>query len=62
MHRWELPTVSEARVKRRSRRINYNKVKEILDAVKILIKKESEPEVRRELANAGISLNKILLK
>jgi hypothetical protein len=53
--------MSDVRIMQR-KKVNHNQVKVIVDQVKVLMKRESDPEVRRNLATAGISLNNILMK
>jgi len=60
-HTWDIKTLHEARIERR-KKIPYNKVKDLLDQVKTLMRKEVDPDIRRSLVNAGINLNNILLK
>lgn len=60
-YQWDGEKLSEARNKP-LRRINYNQVRFAIDIVKGLIRRESDPIVRKDLAEAGMTLNKILLK
>lgn len=43
-------------------KINYNEVRQAIDIVKVLIRKETDPFIKSDLAVAGITLNKILLR
>jgi hypothetical protein len=54
-------SLNYARARRRNR-INYDQVKIAVDIVKGLMKKESDPFIKSDLAKAGMTLNKILLK
>lgn len=60
-HTWEIPSLKEARFKRRSR-IPYNKVKEILDLLKSVIRREYDDDVKKELLNAARHLNRVYMK
>lgn len=62
LYRWDLPKVSEARGSPRRKRIDYNSVKTIVDQVKVLMRREQDPEVKKDLVTAGMSLNRILLR
>jgi len=61
MYSWDIPSLSGARITNR-KKINYNQVKTVIDSIKVLIKKEGDPSVRRDLCEAGMALNRILLK
>lgn len=54
-------SLSYARSRNR-KRINYNEVKSAVDIVKGLMRKESDPFIKSDLAKAGMTLNKILLR
>lgn len=60
-YKWDTEQLSVVRQKP-LRRINYNQVKFAIDIVKGLIRKENDPFVKTDLAKAGITLNRILLR
>jgi hypothetical protein len=59
-YRWDT-TIGDVKTFNK-RRINYNAVSGLVTEVKILMKRERDPEIKQELAKAGIALNKILMK
>jgi hypothetical protein len=59
---WDMESLSEARLPKKKRRIDYTKVGSVISDVKALLRKESDPDVRRSLAEAGMALSRILLK
>lgn len=59
---WEVTTtLSEARIKPR-KPTNYNHVKFAVDIIKGLIKRENDFTIKSDLAKAGMTLNKILMR
>jgi len=58
---WQ-PTLSDFRTKGMKKKIDYAGVRFLLNGVKGMIKRESDPEVRKELTKAGMHLNSILFK
>jgi hypothetical protein len=59
-YKWEI-TLSEVRLKPR-KKVDYAGIRWLLNGVKSMIKKESDPAVKEDLAKAGMALNKILIK
>jgi hypothetical protein len=63
VHRWDIPSIAEAKeATKRKKPKSYNQVKDLIDSLKVVMKKESDPDVRKHLATAGLSLNRILLR
>jgi hypothetical protein len=61
VHRWDIETLHAAKMSKQ-RPKNYNGVKQVVDGIKELMRKETDPEILHEMASAGMIMNKILLK
>lgn len=55
-------TMTEALLPRRMRVVSRNEIKILLDSLKVILKKESDREVKQRLARAGIIINDLLVK
>jgi hypothetical protein len=55
-------TISEARLPKKRKRINYERVRVVISEIKEMMKAENDRKVKMILAQAGLNLNKLLLK
>jgi hypothetical protein len=54
--------LSDIWITKRKKRVNYERVRFVIAQIKDMIKTERDKDVKKVLAEAGISLNKLLLK
>jgi hypothetical protein len=55
-------TISEARLPKKRKRINYERVRVVIAQIKDMIRGENDRNIKSVLAKAGLEMNKLLLK